>query len=393
MGDLNMAKRFVLLGASGSIGTQTIDVILQHPDRFSLTAFGVGRRIETARKLLGIFPVTKVSVMRKEDAETLAAEFPHTKFLWGEAGMEELVSGSDYDVLINALVGFAGFAPTLAAMKAHHDVALANKETLVCGGALIKKAMQEYDVRLYPIDSEHSAIWQCLQGNQMKQVKRLIITCSGGAFRDKKREELAHVTLEDALAHPNWSMGPKITVDCANLMNKGFEVTEAHWLFDLPYEQIDVLMHRESVIHSMVEYCDHSVMAQLGAPDMRLPIQYAMSWPDRLPLHQDHPLDLSEIGTLHFEKPDTERYPLLALAYEAGKKGGNLGAIMNAANEAANAAFRRHEIPFLSIEQIVIDTVHHAPFAELSSVDDLIQADDWGRAYAEEQIRGVLINE
>ena len=379
-------KRIALLGASGSIGTQTVDVILQHPDLFELVSFGVGSRIETARRLLEQFPdISLCSVMKEEDALELSKEYPAKTILFGEEGLRTIAE-SDYDVLVNALVGFAGFAPTLAAIESDHDVALANKESLVCGGELITRELALHGKSLIPIDSEHSAIFQCLQGNRMRQVKRLIVTASGGSFRNRTREELASVTVEEALAHPNWLMGAKITIDSATMMNKGFEVTEAHWLFGVPYEKIDVLMHPESIVHSMVEFVDQSVMAQLGSPDMRLPIQYALSWPDRLPLNEP-PLDLAKAGTLHFSIPDTERFPLLALAYEAGKKGGNLGAVMNAANEAANAAFRNHEIPFTMIEDIVIGAVHEAPFTPLKSVDDLLAANAWGDEYARRKIR------
>ena len=378
-------KRITLLGASGSIGRQTIDVIQQHPDLFELVSFGVGSRIDYAREILRTFDVPVFAVQNEKDALTLSKEYPDKTVLYGAEGLETLAKG-DYDVLVNALVGFAGFAPTLAAIESGHDVALANKETLVCGGELINRALALYGRSLVPIDSEHSAIFQCLQGNRMRQVKRLIVTASGGAFRNRSRDELADVTVEDALAHPNWSMGAKITIDCANMMNKGFEVTEAHWLFNVPYEQIDVLMHPESIVHSMVEFVDQSVMAQMGTPDMRLPIQYALSWPDRLALNEPA-LDLAKVGTLHFENPDTERFPLLALAYEAGRKGGNLGAVMNAANEVANAAFRSHEIRFPMIEEIVIGAVHEAPFQELKSVDDLIKANAWGDEYARNRIR------
>ncbi len=381
-----MKKRLVLLGASGSIGTQTIDVVRQHPDRFEIRALGVGRNLPVLRKILEDTDVDLVSVQREEDAEILRSEYPSIRFVSGEEGMNELASRKDYDVLVNALVGFAGFMPTLKAIEAGHDIALANKETLVCGGELIKKALEQYCVDLYPIDSEHSAIFQCLQGNREKDLKRLIITASGGAFRRLSRGELTDVTVEQALAHPNWSMGPKITIDSANMMNKGFEVTEAHWLFDVDYDHIDVLMHEESVVHSMVEYVDHSVIAQLGAPDMRLPIQYALSWPDRLPLAEEEPLDLAKVGTLHFHEPDPERFPLLALAYEAGRKGGNLGAVMNAANEAANLAFREKKIPFLMIEDIVISAVHQAEFREVTCPQDLFEADRWGREFAENRI-------
>ncbi|MBR3203538.1 MAG: 1-deoxy-D-xylulose-5-phosphate reductoisomerase [Solobacterium sp.] len=380
-----MKKRIALLGASGSIGRQTINVITQHPDLFELVSFGVGKNIDAARNILKQFDLPVFAVEREEDAELLAKEYPDKTVLCGEEGLLELARG-DYDVLVNALVGFAGFAPTLAAIESDHEVALANKETLVCGGELINRALALHGKSLVPIDSEHSAIFQCLQGNRMRQLKRLIITASGGSFRNKTRDELQSVTVEEALAHPNWSMGAKITIDSATMMNKGFEVTEAHWLFNVPFEKIDVLMHPESIVHSMVEYVDQSVMAQLGSPDMRLPIQYALSWPNRLPLDEP-PLDLAKVGTLHFSEPDLERFPLLGLAYEAGRKGGNLSAVMNAANEVANAAFRNHEIPFPMIETIVIGAVNEAPFEELNSVDDLIRANAWGDGYAREHVR------
>lgn len=383
-------KRLVLLGASGSIGVQTIDIIQQHPDLFELVSFGVGKNIEKAKEYLHLFPsIETISVQLEEDAIVLQKEYPNKTILFGEKGMEEIVSQDNYDVLVNALVGFAGFLPTLKAIESHHNVALANKETLVCGGELINRALKEYGCELYPIDSEHSAIWQSLRGNKKEQVKRLLITCSGGSFRNKTRNELKDVTVEQALAHPNWSMGSKITIDSATLMNKGFEVIEAHWLFNIPYDNISVLMHPESVVHSAVEYVDHSVIAQLGAPDMRLPIQYALTYPDRYAYQLDTPLDLTKLGTLHFDAPDTTRFPLLALAFECGKKGGNLNAVMNAANEVANAAFRNHEIPFLKIEEIVISAVHHVPSQELNTVQDVIDADKWGREYAMQMVKGV----
>lgn len=383
-------KRLVLLGASGSIGVQTIDIIQQHPDLFELVSFGVGKNIEKAKEYLNLFPsIQTISVQLEKDAIDLQKEYPNKTILFGEQGMEEIVSQDNYDVLVNALVGFAGFLPTLKAIQTHHNVALANKETLVCGGELINRALKEYGCELYPIDSEHSAIWQSLRGNKKEQVKRLLITCSGGSFRNKTREELKDVTVEQALAHPNWSMGSKITIDSATLMNKGFEVIEAHWLFDIPYENISVLMHPESVVHSAVEYVDHSVIAQLGAPDMRLPIQYALTYPDRYAYQLDTPLDLTKLGTLHFDAPDTTRFPLLALAFECGKKGGNLNAVMNAANEVANAAFRNHEIPFLKIEEIVMSAVSNVQFQELNTVQDVIDADTWGREYAMQMVKGV----
>lgn len=381
-------KRLVLLGASGSIGMQTIDVVLQHSQDFQIMALGVGRNIERLKEILTKITVDTVCVQEEKDAVQLAESYPQITFLHGEEGMIQLAQRQDYDLLVNALVGFVGFLPTLRAIESNHDVALANKETLVCGGKMIYEALHQYKRSLYPIDSEHSAIFQCLQGNRMDQVKRLIITASGGSFRTKSREELKDVTVEQALAHPNWTMGAKITIDSADMMNKGFEVTEAHWLFDMDYDKIDVVMHPESVVHSMVEYVDHSTMAQMGAPDMRLPIQYALTWPQRYPLQQEEPLDLTKIGELHFSKPDVRRFPLLALAYQAGRKGGNLSAVMNAANEVANAAFRHGEIPFLMIEDIVIEAVNKAPFKEIESVQDLLDADAWGRSYAKMRIEG-----
>ncbi|MBR3356919.1 MAG: 1-deoxy-D-xylulose-5-phosphate reductoisomerase [Solobacterium sp.] len=378
-------KRLVILGASGSIGMQTIDVVLQHPSEFTITALGVGRNIEQLRNILTQIDVKVVSVQREEDAVQLAELYPQIRFYHGEEGLITLASSRDYDILVNALVGFAGFMPTLAAIESGHDVALANKETLVCGGSLIEKALDKYGRKLYPIDSEHSAVFQAMQGNDPEDVKRLIITASGGSFRNLTREQLKDVTVEQALAHPNWSMGAKITIDSADMMNKGFEVIEAHWLFRMPYEKIDVLMHPESVIHSMVEYVDHSVMAQLGVPDMRLPIQYALTVPKRWPLNEES-LDLAEIGALHFSRPDTERFPLLALAYEAGRKGGNLCAVMNAANEAANLAFREGRIPFLMIEEIVTGAVRECRWDPMDTVEALFEADAWGTAYAQKKI-------
>lgn len=379
-------KRLVLLGASGSIGMQTIDIVKQHPNQFEIVAFSVGHRIDKLKEILPFIHAKTICVQEEKDAKELSSSYEDIHFVYGDDGLVELVEQCSYDLLVNALVGFVGFMPTLKAIESNHDVALANKETLVVGGKLIYQALHQYHRNLYPIDSEHSAIFQCLQGNKPQQVKRLIITASGGSFRTKTRDELKSVTVEQALSHPNWTMGAKITIDSATMMNKGFEVTEAHWLFDMEYDKIDVIMHPESVVHSMVEYVDHSTIAQMGAPDMRLPIQYALTWPERLPFQQDHPLDLSEIGSLHFTKPDVRRFPLLALAYEAGKKGGNLDAVMNGANEVANAAFRQGKIPFLMIEDIVISAVNKVPFKEVETVQDLIDGDTWGRTYASKQI-------
>ena len=384
-----MKKRILLLGASGSIGTQTIDIIEQHPEQYELVSFGVGKNIDYARKLLTKYPVSLISVERKEDSEELQKEFPHTRVTYGNEGLVELVTSVDYDLLVNALVGFVGLEPTLKALETKHNVALANKETLVVGGELVNKAALENGCVITPIDSEHSAIAQCLAGNPYKQIKKLIITASGGSFRKKTREELKDVTVEEALSHPNWTMGAKITIDSATMMNKGFEVMEAHYLFDIPYEQIEVLMHDESIIHSMVEYKDGAVMAELGTPDMRIPIQYAISDPDNLrsELNLGESLDLAKVATMHFHAPDYNRFPLLKLAYDIGKNPGTNQAVLNASNEVANAAFRNHRIPFLMIEEVVFKTVEAFENKPVTSLKELIEVDQKARKYAEDYIR------
>lgn len=384
-----MKKRILLLGASGSIGTQTIDIIEQHPEQYELVSFGVGKNIDYARKLLTKYPVSLISVERKEDSEELQKEFPHTRVTYGNEGLVELVTSVDYDLLVNALVGFVGLEPTLKALETKHNVALANKETLVVGGELVNKAALENGCVITPIDSEHSAIAQCLAGNPYKQIKKLIITASGGSFRKKTREELKDVTVEEALSHPNWTMGAKITIDSATMMNKGFEVMEAHYLFNIPYEQIDVLMHDESIIHSMVEYKDGAVMAELGTPDMRIPIQYAISDPENLrsELNLGESLDLAKVATMHFHAPDYNRFPLLKLAYDIGKNPGTNQAVLNASNEVANAAFRNHRIPFLMIEEVVFKTVEAFENKPVTSLKELIDVDQKARKYAEDYIR------
>ncbi|MBQ6817489.1 MAG: 1-deoxy-D-xylulose-5-phosphate reductoisomerase [Bacilli bacterium] len=380
-------KQVILLGASGSIGVQTIDVIEQHPDEFELVAFSVGKRVQIVRDVLAKMDVKEVCVMNKEDADILSLEYPNVHFTYGDEGLIHLASLDKGDIVVNALLGFAGLIPTLTAIEHKKDIALANKETLVAGGMFVKEAINKHGVNLYPIDSEHSAIFQCLQGNPHKSIKRLIITASGGSFRDKTRAELEGVSVKQALSHPNWSMGAKITIDSASMMNKGLEVIEAHWLFDLPFSKIDTIMHRESVIHSMVEYEDTAVMAQLGTPDMRLPIQYALTYPSRLPLASE-PLDLLKLSTLHFEPLSFERFPLLKLAYEVGEKGGNLPAIMNGANEAAVAMFLEEKISFLEIEEYVHKAVHDLEFIAHPTLEEVIASDKKARAYVIQCVKG-----
>ena len=378
-------KKILLLGASGSIGQQTIDVIKNHLDQYELTGFSVGKQVDKALMILKDLKVAHVYVKDAEDAAKISEAYQDIKVYHGQEGLDELVEAADYDLLVNALVGFVGLQPTLKAISLNKDVALANKETLVVAGELVKKALVDHHVNLFPIDSEHSAIAQCLQGNKHEEIKKLIITASGGSFRDKSRDQLKDVTLADTLKHPNWSMGAKITIDSATMMNKGLEVIEAHYLFDVDYEDIEVVLHRESIVHSMVEYVDNSIMAQLGNADMRLPIQYALGFPRRYPINTE-PLDLVKVGTLHFEKMDMERFPLLKLAYDVGRKGGNLPCIMNGANEEANFAFQKGQIAFLDIEALVFKAVEKAKFKPITSIEDILEADAWVRNYVRKQI-------
>ncbi|WP_318504603.1 1-deoxy-D-xylulose-5-phosphate reductoisomerase [Bacillus sp. T3] len=346
-------KFISLLGATGSIGIQTLDVISEHPEEFTLVAFSVGRNIEATRKILSRFSPKLVSVQEKADYEMLKHEYPTIAFTYGSDGLTEVAVFDQADIVVNAVLGSVGLLPTLQAIEAKKTIAIANKETLVTAGHLVMEAAKKHGVALLPVDSEHSAIYQALQGEQSKNIERLILTASGGSFRDRTRDELEHVTLKEALAHPNWSMGAKITIDSATMMNKGLEVIEAHWLFSMPYEKIDVLLHKESIIHSMVEFHDSSIIAQLGTPDMKVPIQYALTYPERIPLPSAKRLNLGEIGQLHFREMDVERFRCMKFAYDAGKIGGTMPTVLNAANEASVAAFIDGRISFLQIEDLI----------------------------------------
>lgn len=354
-------KKISLLGATGSIGWQTFDILCSHPDEFKLVAFSAGKNIEKTRSIINRLNPELVSVQDEVDARTLQKEFPQIHFTYGSKGLVEVATHPDSQVLVNAVLGSVGLESTLAAIRMGKTIAIANKETLVTAGHLVMAEAKKYNVPILPVDSEHSAIFQSMNGENPKQVERIILTASGGSFRDKTREELKNVTVKDALNHPNWSMGAKITIDSATMMNKGLEVIEAHVLFDLPFEKIDVLLHRESIIHSLVEYHDTSVIAQLGTPDMRVPIQYALSYPDRLPLVGGKRLNLAEIGQLHFREVDFDRYRALKLAYDAGRAGGTILTAMNAANEAAVALFLQEKITFLQIDEMIeqIMNDHH----------------------------------
>ena len=375
-------KRIILMGASGSIGKQSIEVIREHSDELSLVGVSVGKNTEYLSELLKGFKDIKY-VYSIEPIEILQGAYPHISFYYGNEGLEKLARVQDYDLLENALVGFAGFKPTLEAIKNHKDIALANKETLVAGGKLIYEAIKAYKVNLYPIDSEHVAIWQCMQGHKPEDIKRLIITGSGGAFRDLSRGELYQATLAKALNHPVWNMGAKITIDSATMMNKGFEIIEAHYLFNMPYEKIDVILHSQSIVHSMVEYNDGSIMAQIGCPDMKLMIKYALLYPRHLSDKVTSYLDLDNLSSLNFKKMDYNRYPLVKLAKEIGNFEGNFGAILIGANDAAVESFLNERISFVDIEKYIFETLKAAHFVQNPDADMIIESHRWAKEYVD----------
>lgn len=379
-------KNIVILGASGSIGLQTLDVILMHPEQFRCIGISVKSRIEAVSKFLNENFGWVVCVESYEDSLKYSVAYPNHRFIWGEAGLIELVRLEEADTVVNALVGFVGCKPTLAAIEAKKNVALANKETLVAAGKIVMEAVKRNQVSLMPIDSEHSAIAQCLSTHD-KNIKRLILTASGGSFRDKNRSDLENVSLKDALNHPNWSMGAKITIDSATMMNKGLEVIEAHWLFGVSFDQIDVIMHRQSIVHSMVEFADRAVIAQLGTPDMRIPIQYALSYPKRLSMPIES-LDLVKARSLTFEPVDFERFPLLKCAYQAGRRADNSAAALNGANEEAVKAFLDGHIRFVDIDRYVVEAFETMRYNELNSLEDAIAADRMGRKWIRRKISG-----
>lgn len=378
-------RKITLLGSTGSIGTSTLQVVAEHPEQFCIAALAAGSNVDLLVEQVNRFQPELVSVGSKEAAYELRDRLIGTKpeIVWGTQGLLDAAQHANADFVMTAVVGSVGVAPTLAAINAGKTIGLANKETLVSAGRIVMEAARANNVTILPVDSEHAAIFQCLNGENRADVERIIITASGGSFRHKKREELQNVTVKDALNHPNWSMGAKITIDSATMMNKGFEVIEAHWLFDMPYEQIECLLHYESIIHSMVEYKDRAVMAQLGTPDMKVPIQYALSYPRRAHLTTER-LDLAKLSTLHFAEIDYARYPLLKLAFDCGKIGGTLPAVLNAANEVAVARFLRGEITFLAIEAIVEQAcATHIP-VQNPDLETIMSADAWARRYAAE---------
>lgn len=377
-------KKISVLGSTGSIGTQTLDVVAMHPGEFEVEGLAAGSNTGLLLEQVRRFRPKRVSVGSAELAEQIRPDLPAGVELFsGSEGLVEIAGGGDADLVVTAVMGSVGLRSTLAAIEAGRDIGLANKETLVTAGHLVTERARAKGVQLLPVDSEHSAIFQCLNGESLDEVEAITLTASGGSFRHLSREELAGVTVEDALRHPNWSMGAKITIDSATMVNKGLEVIEAHWLFGLPYDQIRVLLHPESIVHSFVEFRDSSIIAQLGNPDMRVPIQYALTYPRRWPSPARR-LSLAEAGSLTFREMDLTRYPALRLAMEAGRAGGTTPTAFNAANEVAVARFLRQEIAFLQIEEIIAEVLERHSNQAQPSLEEIEACDKRVREMAEQ---------
>lgn len=378
-------KNLSILGSTGSIGVSTLELVKAHPDKFHVVALTAGANLELLAWQIETFRPRLVSVLTPELADRLSRMLSghHPEIMCGVPGLIAAATATETRMVVAAIVGAAGLVPTAAAITAGKDVALANKETLVCAGNLIMDLVQKHKVALYPVDSEHSAVFQSIEGHRSEDIEKIILTASGGPFLNWPREKLAGVTVSDALNHPNWSMGKKITIDSATMMNKGLEVIEARWLFDVPVRKIDVNIHPQSIIHSMVEYIDGCVIAQLGTPDMKAPIAYALSYPQRVATGVK-PLDLTLFSGLTFFKPDLEKFRCLKLAYLAMESGESMPAVMNAANEVAVAAFLEGRIGFTAIASIIEETMAAHGAASLSTIEDVLHADRWGRAKAGE---------
>lgn len=381
-------KQIAILGSTGSIGTQTLDVVRQHPNEFSVYALSAHRSLDLLIQQALEFNPAVVCIADERLYQPLRealSDLP-IKVMAGEQAIAEMVTMPAIDVVVAAMVGYAGLRPTIEAIKAKKTIALANKETLVVAGEIICRLAKRHQVSILPVDSEHSAIFQSLVGEDMHSVEKLLLTASGGPFRTFTYEQMQHVTAAQALQHPNWEMGAKITIDSASMMNKGFEVIEARWLFDIPVEKIQVLVHPQSVIHSAVQFVDGSVKAQLGTPDMRIPIQYALTYPARW-LSDVPRLDLFAVKQLTFEEPDMQRFPNLRLAYEAMEKGGNMPCILNAANEVVNLAFREGKCGFLQMSEVIEQTMGTTSFITEPTYEDYVQTDKEARKIAKELLK------
>ena len=374
-----MKKRIAVLGSTGSIGCQTLEVVEMFPEQFEITGLAAGFSLDKLAGQVAKHRPKLVSIGRKDDVSTFRAMIPDgTRVTAGIEGMIEVAVAAEVDVVVTSITGTLGLLPTIEAIKAGKDIALANKETLVAAGELVMALVREKGVRILPVDSEHSAIFQCLNGYQQAQVSKIILTASGGPFRLKAREKLREVTVEETLKHPNWTMGKKITVDSATLMNKGLEVIEARWLFGVGFDNIDVVVHPQSIIHSMVEFVDGSVIAQMGIPDMRIPIQFALTYPDRWENNLPG-LDLLSVKELSFAPPRTMDFPCLGLAFAAGRQGGTMPAVMNAANEQAVAMFLEHRIGFMDIPALVEKVMAKHTCVKKPGILEILQSDSWAR--------------
>jgi len=379
-----MTKQIVVLGSTGSIGRSVMDIVRRSNGHIKIAGLAAGRNIELLARQIQEFSPRKAAVMNRQLAEDLEGMLPPdaVDIVWGKEGYKDLARTPEAELVVSSMVGAAGLVPTVAAIEAGKDVALANKETLVAAGPLVMKLARERGVNLLPIDSEHSAIFQCLQGYKHSQIRKLILTASGGPFRTRPLSELGHITPEEAVAHPNWSMGAKISVDSSTLMNKGLEVIEARWLFSIPPERIQVVVHPQSIVHSMVEFSDGSVLAQMGLPDMRVPISYALMWPERMEL--DLPcLDMFELPPLTFEPPDEGKFPCLGLAFKALSIGGTATTVLNAANEVAVEAFLQNRIPYLGISEVISSVLDEIRGEDMKGLDDVLRADALARLKAE----------
>ncbi|TDP59666.1 1-deoxy-D-xylulose-5-phosphate reductoisomerase [Aminicella lysinilytica] len=378
-------KKVAILGSTGSIGTQALDVIESNKDRFKVTALTCGSNVRLLAEQIRKFTPALAVCMDKKDAAALSAEFPKVQVLWGGEGLITAAE-SDCDILLNSLMGMRGLVPTYHGIMAGHDIALANKETLVAGGSVIMEAVKEKGVRMVPVDSEHSAIFQCLEGNRDKKIKKILLTASGGPFRGWSLDRLKTVTPEMALKHPNWSMGRKITIDSATMMNKGLEMIEAKWLFGVDIDDIQVLVHPQSIMHSAVEFCDTSILAQMGVPDMRIPISVALGYPDRL-ISDGRELDFfKEAATLTFEKPDMKVFKCMKLAVDAARAGGSYPVVMNAANEVLVEAFLKGRTGFTDIGDNIERIMDEHESISEPSLEDIIEIDRKTREKVEREI-------
>ncbi|HCK98933.1 MAG TPA: 1-deoxy-D-xylulose-5-phosphate reductoisomerase [Candidatus Marinimicrobia bacterium] len=380
-------KRISILGSTGSIGKNALRVIAANPNRFSVEYLTAGHNADLLiEQALNFQPKTIAIADKKQVAAVQQSLKPyHIEVLDGKQGINEIAAKQDVDLVLNAIVGSAGLEPSYHALQAGNDIALSNKESLVMAGELINRLLKEKNLKLYPVDSEHSAVWQCIAGEKPENIRRIILTGSGGPFRSYPVEQFDQITPAQALKHPTWSMGRKITIDSATLMNKGLEIIEAYWLFHLPPEQMDILIHPQSIIHSMVEFIDGSIKAQLGLPDMKLPIQYALSYPDRLPVSWEN-TDFASIGTLTFEAPDFAKFPSIQLAYDALKRGGTAPAILNVVNEWAVYAFLEHKIKFTDIPRFVEEALSTLPIKDIPKLADILKAEQAGREFVENKL-------